>query len=41
MKRGIRVEQIIEEYGIGIIMLIIGGSALAFFSKLLTVLAGI
>ena len=35
------MEQIIEEYGIGIIMLIIGGSALAFFSKLLTMLAGI
>ena len=35
------MEQLIEEYGIGIIMLVVGSSVLVMFGQLLTRLSGV
>ena len=35
------MEQLVEEYGIGIIMLVVGSSVLVMFGQLLTTQAGV
>lgn len=35
------MEQLVEEYGIGIIMLVVGSSVLVMFGQLLTRLVGV